>query len=107
MDGVCVGMGVGEGALVKTGAGAGAADFVAPNFQTTFLPDLTQVNVLPLKVWILPTFLQRDPALGGFTDHAGEARPKRVKIKNPKSADLVFTAGLYRSSCHYLNSYPI
>ena len=80
---VGVGMGVGKGALVKTGVGAGAADLVASNLQTTFLPDFTQVNVFPLKVWIFPTFLQREPTFGGFTDQEGEIELKKVTATSP------------------------
>ena len=89
MVGVGVGMGVGEGALVKTGAGAGAADFAASNLQKTFLPDFTHVNVLPLRVWILPTFLQGDPALGGFTDQEGEIELKKVTATSPVASHFL------------------
>lgn len=87
---VGVGIGVGEGVLGKVGVGAGAADFEASSLQTTFLPDFTQVKVLPLKVWILPTFLHREPAFGGFTDHEVEIEPKTVTATSPVASHSLF-----------------
>jgi hypothetical protein len=44
-----------------------------PLFQTTFLPDFTQVNFLPFAVAVLPTFLHGSPALTAATAFKGAA----------------------------------
>jgi hypothetical protein len=48
-----VGVGVGVGLLIAT-----------PLFQTRFLPDLIQVNFLPLAVAVAPALVHLAPALG-------------------------------------------
>ena len=79
--GAGVGVGVGVGAIVGVGVGVGSevgdregvgvgvatgAGFLitTPLFQTSFLPDLTQVNFFPLAVAVAPTFVHLAPALG-------------------------------------------
>ena len=70
--GVCVGVGVGdgsgvgveEGIGVGVGVATGAAFTATPLFQTSLLPDLMQVNFLPLAVAVVPALLHLAPALG-------------------------------------------
>ena len=71
-DGSGVGVGVGEGEGEGEGSGVGVAVGVAtcvgfliatPLFQTSFLPDLMQVNFLPPETEVDPTFAQIPPAL--------------------------------------------
>jgi predicted membrane protein len=51
--GVGVGSGVGVGEGVGVGVGVGVGFLIAtPLFQTSFLPDLTQVNLMPLVVLV-------------------------------------------------------
>ena len=63
--GVAVGLGVGSTGL-KTGLGDGfgAALIAAPLFQTSFVPDLTQVNFFPDAVAVVPALVHLAPALG-------------------------------------------
>jgi hypothetical protein len=58
-----VGVGVGSTG-VKTGFGFGAALIVTPLFQTSFLPDLMQVNFLPPAVAVDPALVHFAPAFG-------------------------------------------
>ena len=58
--GVALGVGVGVGVGVATGAGFLAA---TPLFHTNFLPDLTQVYLIPEDVLVLPSTLQAVPGL--------------------------------------------
>ena len=69
--GVGVGVGVGDGSGV--GIGVATGDGVAtgnglviatPLFQTSFVPDLTQVNFLPDAVAVVPALVHLAPALG-------------------------------------------
>jgi hypothetical protein len=67
--GVTVGVGVGVGSGVGEGVGVGVNTGVGflietPLFQTSFVPDLTQVNFFPLAVAVAPTFAHLTPALG-------------------------------------------
>ena len=75
MNGITVGVGVGDGNTVGVelgvgeATGVGVADGVGfgtviatPLFHTSFLPFLTQVYFLPLAVAVVPTFLQVSPA---------------------------------------------
>jgi hypothetical protein len=69
--GVTVGVGVGDGSGVgdREGVGTGVATgvgflFAMPLFQTSFDPDLTQVNFFPPAVAVAPTFVHLTPALG-------------------------------------------
>jgi hypothetical protein len=50
---VGVGVATGEGFLIAT-----------PLFQTSFVPDLMQVNFFPLAVAVVPALLHLAPALG-------------------------------------------
>jgi hypothetical protein len=66
-SGVDVGVGVGSGNGVGVGVGVttGAGFFIAtPLFQTSFVPDLMQVNFLPATVEVAPTFVHFAPGLG-------------------------------------------
>jgi hypothetical protein len=73
--GVGVGSGVGVGVGVAVGVGStglntgfgtglGATFTVTPLFQTSFVPDLIQVNFFPLAVADVPALLHLAPALG-------------------------------------------
>jgi hypothetical protein len=65
--GVEVGIGSGVGSTgLNTGLddGFGAALITTPLFQTSFVPDLTQVNFLPEAVAVVPNLLHLAPALG-------------------------------------------
>ena len=60
-------MAVGIGSTgLKTGFGDGfgAALIVTPLFQTSFVPDLMQVNFLPEAVAVAPALVHLAPALG-------------------------------------------
>jgi hypothetical protein len=60
-----VGVGVGSTGLnTGFGDGFGAALIATPLFQTSFVPDLTQVNYLPDALAVVPTFVHFAPALG-------------------------------------------
>ena len=64
---VGVGSGVGVGVAstgLKTGFGDGfgAALIATPLFQTSFVPDLTQVNFLPDAVAVVPALVHLAPA---------------------------------------------
>ena len=63
--GVSDGVGVGSTGL-KTGLGDGfgAALIATPLFQTSFVPDLTQVNFFPDAVAVAPALVHLAPALG-------------------------------------------
>jgi hypothetical protein len=72
-NGVAVGVGVGTGLGVGVGStglstglgdGFGAALIATPLFQTSFVPDLTQVNFLPEAVAVAPALVHLAPALG-------------------------------------------
>ncbi len=68
-DGDGVGVGVGSGVAVGVGVGVGVATgagflIATPLFHTSFVPDLMQVNFLPLAVAVAPTFAHFAPALG-------------------------------------------
>jgi hypothetical protein len=71
--GVAVGVGVGTGVGAGVGStglntgfgdGFGAALIATPLFQTSFVPDLTQVNFLPDAVAVVPAFVHLAPAFG-------------------------------------------
>lgn len=61
--GIEVGSGVGVGVGVGVATGSGFL-IATPLFQTSFVPDLIQVNFLPLAVEVAPTFVHFAPALG-------------------------------------------
>jgi hypothetical protein len=80
--GVGVVFGVGIGVGLGVGVIAGAADLLAvPFFQTSFLPDLVQVYLIPADFFIWPSFLQ---ALPGFTA-ASTTERFSVRAKHPIS----------------------
>ena len=67
----CVGVGVGVGVATGVGVGVGVGDttvagflIATPLFQSSFVPDLTQVNFFPLAVAVEPAFVHLAPALG-------------------------------------------
>ncbi len=73
--GVGLGVGVGAGAGVGVGVGSmglitgfidglGATLNATPLFQTSFVPDLMQVNFFPPETEVAPTFVHLAPALG-------------------------------------------
>jgi hypothetical protein len=69
--GVAVGLGVGvavgvgsTGLKTGLGVGFGAALTATPLFQTSFAPDLTQVNFFPEAVAVVPALVHLAPALG-------------------------------------------
>jgi hypothetical protein len=55
---------------VGDGVGFGAALIAKPLFQTSFFPDLTQVNFLPDAVAVTPAFVHLAPALTAAKDGA-------------------------------------
>ena len=75
-DGSGVGIGVATGDGVATGNGFGIA---TPLFQTSFVPDLIQVNFLPDAVAVVPALVHFAPALG-FAACTGPARVSRTAI---------------------------
>ena len=63
--GVGVGSGVGDGEGVGVGVATGEGFLIAtPLFQTSFVPDLMQVNFFPEAVAVDPAFVHFVPALG-------------------------------------------
>ena len=73
-EGVGVAGGVGvaedEGVGVGKGIGVGRETFT-PLPQTSFLPDLTQVNFMPFAIELAPTFLHESPCLTAADTEAG------------------------------------
>ena len=65
--GVGSGVGVGEGVGVATGEGLLTA---TPLFQTSFVPDLMQVNFFPPDIEVAPAFVHLAPALTAANDGA-------------------------------------
>jgi hypothetical protein len=86
--GVGVDSGVGEGEGVGVGVATGKGFFTAtPLFQTSFVPDLTQVNFFPPETEVAPTFVHLAPALTAANDGAAtkdiiskRARNKRERV---------------------------
>jgi hypothetical protein len=63
--GVGSGLGTGVGVVVGVGVGVGVGFTIAtPLFQTSFLPDLMQVNFFPAAVAVDPALVHLAPALG-------------------------------------------
>jgi hypothetical protein len=67
--GVGVAEGVGDGSVVGVGVGVGVITgvgfvIVTPLFQTSFVPDLMQVNFFPPAVAVDPALVHFVPALG-------------------------------------------
>jgi hypothetical protein len=66
-DGVGVGVGSGDGDGEGEGVGVATGDgflIATPLFQTSFFPDLTQVNFLPASLAVAPALVHLAPALG-------------------------------------------
>jgi hypothetical protein len=64
---VALGVGVGVGAAgFNTGLSSGLAEVfkVTPLFQTSFVPDLIQVNFFPPEDAVIPALVHLAPALG-------------------------------------------
>ena len=81
--GVGDGDGDGDGEGVGVGVATGAGFFIAtPLFQTSFVPDLIQVNFLPDAVAVDPTFVHLAPALGAAA-LSGVARVKSRTTASP------------------------
>ena len=59
--GVADAVGLGVGVADVVGLGVGVADAVGVAVQTFFLPDLTQLKVLPLITFFTPICLQGEP----------------------------------------------
>jgi len=70
--------GVGEGVGVMTGFGTA---ITTPLFQTSFFPDLVQVNVLPLNTSFVPTLGHELPALGLAASATVNVEITRAAIK--------------------------
>ena len=82
--GVGVGVGVGDGSGVGVGVATGAGFFIAtPLFQTSFVPDLTQVNFFPPAVAVVPALVHLAPALGAAA-FSGVARVRSKTIATPR-----------------------
>jgi hypothetical protein len=81
--GVGVGSGVGDGVGVGVGVATGVGFLIAtPLFQTSFLPDFTQVYLIPLVVLVWPAFLQVVPGLTApYAEIDVVARIKRQAIE--------------------------
>ena len=67
--GVALGVGAGDGEADGVGVGVAlgvtfGTGIKLPLFQTSFLPDFTQVYLIPFKTEVLPSF---EHALPGFT----------------------------------------
>ena len=82
--GVGVGSGVGDGEGVGVGVTTGAGFLIAtPLFQTSFVPDLMQVNFFPDAVAVDPAFVHFDPAFGASA-WSGVARVRIKTIASPR-----------------------
>jgi hypothetical protein len=81
--GVGVGVGIGIGVDVGVGSGVGDGEGVGvgvatgegfltttPLFQTSFVPDLMQVNFFPPETEVAPAFVHLAPALTAANDGA-------------------------------------
>ena len=100
--GVGVGVGIGTGIGVDVGVGSGVGDgegvgvgvatgegflTTTPLFQTSFVPDLMQVNFFPPETEVAPAFVHLAPALTAANDGAAirdiiskSARNKRERV---------------------------
>ena len=87
MNGITVGVGVGDGNTVGVELGVGEAtgvgvavgigfgtEIATPLLQISFLPLFMQVNFLPLAVAVAPAFLQLSPALTAAMALSGAMR---------------------------------
>ncbi len=85
-EGIGVGSGVGETLIAGLGEGVGVGlgfgvATTAPLFQTSLLPDLIQVNVLPLNTSLVPTLGHELPALGLAASATVNVERTRAAIK--------------------------
>ena len=86
--GVGVGSGIGDGEGVGVGVAIGEGFLTAtPLFQTSFVPDLMQVNFFPPETEVAPAFVHLAPALTAANDGAAirdiiskRARNKRERV---------------------------
>ena len=79
-----VGDGDGEGVGVGVGDTTGAGFLIAtPVFQTSFVPDLMQVNFFPDAVAVDPAFVHLAPAFGAAA-WSGVARVRTKIIASPR-----------------------
>ena len=94
--GVCVGVEVGVGSGVGDGEGVGVgvgdttgAGFLiaTPLFQTSFVPDLTQVNFFPPAVAVAPALVHLAPALTAAFE--GAVIKERESITERRIRNLV------------------
>ena len=84
-----VGVGVGVGVGVDVAVGAGVGFFTTTSlFQTNFLPDLMQVNLLPCEVLIWPLVVHLEPAL--IAPKAGIVREDPVIARAITAARVFF-----------------
>lgn len=95
--GVGVDIGVGEGSGVAIGVGVGVATgsgflIATPLFQTSFVPDLTQVNFLPKVVAVDPAFEHLAPALGEAACTGTDIQSIRRTTRAIFPRDAVFTS---------------
>jgi hypothetical protein len=66
---------------VEASTGFAAALIVTPLFQTSFAPDLTQVNFLPLAVAVDPALVHFAPALTAANEGAVISEIERTKAR--------------------------
>ena len=83
--GVAVGVGEGVGVGVGVGVATGTGFFTAtPLFQINFLPDLTQVYLIPADVLVRPTFLHVVPGLTAAVAIGPSNDTVRVTVSNTR-----------------------
>jgi hypothetical protein len=73
----------------------GAAFIATPLFQTSFVPDFTQVNFLPPTVAVVPTFVHFAPALAVANAGAEMREAARIRATNRR---VCFTAIRYQAA---------
>ncbi len=94
--GVGVGSGVGDEDGVGVGVAAGDGFLIAtPLFQTSLVPDLTQVNFFPPAVAVVPALVHLSPAFTAAKD--GVANNVLAKAKAKKGLQR-FIAIRYQSA---------
>ena len=95
---VGVGVGVGVGVAVGSGVGVGSTGFstgfrfgfdaaftVTPLFHTSLVPDLTQVNFLPLAVAVAPALVHFAPALTAANEGAEISEIDTTKARRSRA----------------------
>ena len=86
-DGSCVGAGVGVGCTglnTGLGDGFGTALIATPLFQTSFVPDLIQVNFLPEAVAVAPTFAHLSPVFTAAKDGTVNREINKKRVRNKR-----------------------